>query len=46
MPDFQKHKMFSPRFQGLATIGVGDLVRDEVKRGTAVGEKLKVRNVI
>ncbi|CAM9732324.1 unnamed protein product [Scytosiphon promiscuus] len=26
---------------GLATIGVGDLVRDEVKRGTATGDELK-----
>eukprot|EP00752_Nemacystus_decipiens_P003101 g2872.t1 len=26
---------------GLAAVGVGDLVRDEVKRGTAVGKELK-----
>lgn len=29
--------------QGLSTVGVGDLVRDEVKQGTAVGKQLKVR---
>lgn len=34
-----------PHFQGLSTVGVGDLVRDQVKRGTAVGKELKVRNV-
>lgn len=34
-----------PHFQGLATVGVGDLVRDQVKRGTAVGKQLKVRDI-
>lgn len=29
--------------QGLATVGVGDLVRDEVKQGSVVGKQLKVR---
>lgn len=33
-----------PHFQGLATVGVGDLVRDQVKRGTPVGKELKVRD--
>lgn len=28
--------------QGLSTVGVGDLVRDEVKQGTVVGKQLKV----
>lgn len=30
-------------FKGLATIGVGAAVRDEIKRGTIVGKELKVK---
>lgn len=33
---------FGVSYQGLASVGVGDLVRDKVKQGTATGKEIKV----
>lgn len=33
---------FGVSYQGLASVGVGDLVRDQVKQGTATGKEIKV----
>lgn len=41
------HEVFvCPLFllQELAAVGVGDLVRDEVRQGTALGKEFKVRH--
>lgn len=44
-PAYFHTRCLLPPLQGLATVGVGDLVRDEVTQGTAAGKELKVRNV-
>eukprot|EP00904_Undaria_pinnatifida_P013304 jgi/Undpi1/9103/HiC_scaffold_26.g11561.m1 len=40
LEDWKAQKLKTAK-RGLSTVGVGDLVRDEVKQGTAVGKQLK-----